>query len=399
MERKYLGIIALAILVVSVSGFALIEMQDPALTGDFTNSLGNVNGNRSGLPHIPATTAVVSGAAQQTLDSRSGSDRTELYSSTRTITDMAGRQVIIPVNISRVLCTSPPPTSFVYMLAPDKLGGWQSSPSNESKKYIPSAYWNLPVLSWSPVNYEAYIAMHPDLVFIGCESGMTDSSLANLTQEKFGTIPVVCVDNARNATEYGPTLLFMGDILNVPDVAAKENAYYQGVLDEVQTRVSTIPEDNRVRVYYAEGSNGLSTDLIGSPHSQLIDVCGGLNVAGSSTTGSVSSTVTRESVLMWKPDVIITTSKEFFAQVYDDPTWQQVPAVRNHRVYLTPSQPNNWFDRPPGVNRIVGIPWTAHILYPDLFPEDWFRKNAKEFYAIFYHYNLSDAELSSLLNE
>ena len=179
---------------------------------------------------------------------------------------------------------------------------------------------------------------------------------------------------------------------------SRQNAYYQSVLNEVRTKVAAIPEEERVRVYYAEGTDGLLTDAGGSCHSQLIDVCGGINVAGTdSVFSSSSAAVTKESVLVWKPDLIITTSKEFAAQVYDDTAWQLVPAVQNHRVYLTPSKPYNWFDRPPGVNRIVGIPWTAHLLYPDLFSEEWFQTKAKEFYQLFYHIDLSDEELTSLL--
>ncbi len=74
-----------------------------------------------------------------------------------------------------------------------------------------------------------------------------------------------------------------------------------------------------------------------------------------------------------------------------------IPAVRNHKVHLTPGKPFNWFDRPPGVNRIVGIPWTAYILYPAIFSEAWFVKKAKAFYSLYYHYNLTDDELDSLL--
>lgn len=44
--------------------------------------------------------------------------------STRTITDMGGRKVQVPTTINKVLSTAPPPTTFVYMLAPEKLGGW-----------------------------------------------------------------------------------------------------------------------------------------------------------------------------------------------------------------------------------------------------------------------------------
>ena len=56
--------------------------------------------------------------------------------SCREITDMAGRKVNIPENITKVLATSPPPSTFVYMIAPEKLGGWFFSPAGQAQKYI-----------------------------------------------------------------------------------------------------------------------------------------------------------------------------------------------------------------------------------------------------------------------
>ena len=317
----------------------------------------------------------------------------------RTITDMAGRRVSLATTVTKVLSTSPPPATFVYMLAPDKLGGWVGRSFDDTRKFIPPAYHDIPVFGWgrNSTNYEAFIAARPDLVFIGCEKGF-DLSRVDLIQEKFGDIPVLCVDDTRNATGYGATLNFVGEVLGVADRAAALVAYYQHVLKEVQENVDAIPAGRRVHVYYAEGNSGLSTDPSGSPHSQLIDVCGGINVADCMlSSGSGMTPVTMEAVLMWKPEVIITTNLEFAALAGNHPTWKMIPAVRNHRVYLTPSHPFNWFDRPPGVNRIIGIPWTAHILYPAIFSEAWFRKKVKDFYSLYYHYSLSDEELNSLL--
>jgi iron complex transport system substrate-binding protein len=319
----------------------------------------------------------------------------------RVITDMAGRNVKIPLKISKVLSTSPPPTTFIYMLAPEKLGGWVGGAPKDAGKIFPKKYNNIPNMGWerSETNYEAYIAARPDIVFIGIEAGMAFTN-AETVQEKFGKIPVVCIENSRNATGYAKTITFMGDVLGVPERAKILNDYYLGVLKEVQDKVSGIPQEKRTRIYYAEGNNGLATDPSGSPHSQLIDVCGGYNVAiceNSSASGMTE--VTMESVLMWKPDIIITTSREFINQVYKDETWKMIPAVKNRNIHLTPSNPFNWFDRPPGVNRIVGIPWTAHLLYPDIFTEDWFREKAKRFYSLFYHYELSDEELTSILKD
>jgi hypothetical protein len=41
------------------------------------------------------------------------------------------------------------------------------------------------------------------------------------------------------------------------------------LLDEVQAKVSVIPEERRVRVYHAEGMNSLSTDLIGLDNREI----------------------------------------------------------------------------------------------------------------------------------
>ncbi|WP_419660869.1 hypothetical protein Dvar_12730 [Desulfosarcina variabilis str. Montpellier] len=144
----------------------------------------------------------------------------------------------------------------------------------------------------------------------------------------------------------------------------------------------------------------ISTDPSGSPHAQLIDVCGGINVADCQlASGSGQTPVTMESVLMWRPEVIIiTTSQAFAGHAPGDASWKKTPAVQHRRVHLPPGQPFNWFDCPPGVNRIVGIPWTAHVLYPDLFPRAWLENKVKTFYALYYHYDLSNQELEALLS-
>ena len=76
--------------------------------------------------------------------------------------------------------------------------------------------------------------------------------------------------------------------------------------------------------------------------------------------------------------------------------WGHVRAVKNHQVYEVPQYPFGWIDRPPSVNRIIGVRWIAHLLYPDLFHDDM-RAATRQFYAKFYRWQLSDAELDKLL--
>ena len=170
-------------------------------------------------------------------------------------------------------------------------------------------------------------------------------------------------------------------------------------MDIVHQRSSQIPDDQRKNVYYAVGDDGLMTYPSGSPHSQLIDLVGGNNVANSLNQGNTTSgsQVSIEQVIAWNPDVIITTDPEFYNSVYNDSKWAGINAVKNHQVYLSPQSPFKWFDRPVGANLIIGVPWTAKVIYPDIYSDINLVDATKEFYSEFYHIDLSDNQVNDIL--
>lgn len=396
MEIKNSGIIVLTILIAIVTCIVLLGIHDLAVSGSPSPAGGISSGNGLDAPYVMTTTAGVPVPTQKSGDLLTGPDRAEPNASYRIITDMAGRKVPIPANVTRVLGSF-----IIYYVAPEKIVSWDSNLTNDTSKFYSALSDNITIVSSGSKNYEAQIAQHPDLVFISCGDGNAiryDS--VNLTQEKYGTIPAVCLNNTQNVTNAEQVFRFMGYVLDKPQRADELIRYYRGTLDEIQNKTSAIPEEKRTRVYYAEGANGLSTDASGSIHSQLIDLCGGDNVATCEglQSGSGMTAVTMESILMWKPEVIITTSRDFQAMAYNDSTWQRIPAVQNHRIYVTPSKPGNWFDRSPSFYRIAGMSWTAHVLYPDLFPEDWLRKKVREYFSVYYRYDMSDDELDELLS-
>ncbi|NLO77896.1 MAG: ABC transporter substrate-binding protein [Methanomicrobiales archaeon] len=324
---------------------------------------------------------------------------------TRTITDMADRTIEIPVNPKNVLCPSPPSMVLVYMIAPDRLGAWNSPPGNMGDiQYIPEKYRNLPVAGgWMGTqsgNYETFISLNPDLILDGYNSQEDFKSLINERQNKFGTIPVVGMADDFDASAYDIPISFVGYVLGEEKKAEELNTFYHRIYDRVCAGVKNIPDDKRVTVYYAESSSGLSTDPVGSRHSQLIDICGGINVAQfPAKPGTGLSEVSIEQVITWAPEIIITVDKGFYNSVYENPLWKEIPAVKNNRVYLTPKTAFNWFDRPPGINRILGIAWCAKIMYPDEFSDVDLYALAKEFHRDYFHYELTDTELDEILKK
>ena len=71
-------------------------------------------------------------------------------------------------------------------------------------------------------------------------------------------------------------------------------------------------------------------------------------------------------------------------------------AVREGRVHLSPILPFGWIDRPPSINRLIGLDWIAATFFPDTYAID-LRARTREFYQLWYHLDLSDDQLDTLL--
>jgi iron complex transport system substrate-binding protein len=319
---------------------------------------------------------------------------------TRTITDMTGRTVTIPVEIDTVLGTSPPTTEAVYMLDPDALIGLNFA--FNSTKYVDPKYANLPNVGGqqmgNTLNYETFLSMSPDVILFGSSPDHDVVSTIDDMQTKLSPIPVVGVIDTTNAKDYGPGITFLGDLLNQKEQAAKLNSFYNSVYRNVTEKVASIPDEQKVRVYYAEGPDGLKTDPEISDHAQLIAICGGKNVADVKEKGGGGmAPVSMEQVVSWNPDLILAGDSRFYKSVLSDPNWKDINAVKNKQVYLIPNQPFGWIDRPPGVNRIIGIPWLAKVFYPEQFADMDLSVLIREFYSKFYHYDLTDDEVNEII--
>jgi iron complex transport system substrate-binding protein len=318
------------------------------------------------------------------------------------ITDMVGRSVAVPSTINKVIATSPPTTNLVYMIAPDKLGAWNSNLTDIERRYIPKKYQELPVVGgWFSTNQgnpENFLAVNPSIILYDCNNNGNSSPTMDSMQQMMGSVPVVGIQSSTNVTNFTSSIEFSGKLLGEESNANKLVTFYTSMLKTVNSTVSSIPSDQRVRVYYAEGPAGLQTDASGSQHSQLIELCGGVNVADIPVKqGKGMSEVNMEQILMWNPAIIITNDPNFFTTVYSNSSWQYIDAVKNHKVYMAPTAPVGWFDRPPGINTIIGIPWTAKVLYPNKFETLNMTSLTKEFYSNFYHVDLTDDDIKNIM--
>lgn len=315
----------------------------------------------------------------------------------RIITDSAGRRVTVPDRVERVFVAGPPASVYVYVLAPEKLLGWPRQPYAEEKPFLAAPYRDLPELGrltgrGNTANVEVVLKSRPDLILDVGAINPTYISLAERVQQQTG-VSYLLVDGS--LANIPSSLRLLGTALGVSERAEKLARYTEQTYRDLTAVLATIPPERRPRVYLARGPDGLETGVRGSINTEIIEWVGAVNVVDAPGQQGLA-TVSYEQVLNWNPEIIITLDERFFAKVFEDPRWQAVTAVKTKRVYLAPRWPFGWVDRPPALNRIVGIRWLGRLFYPEAFKDD-LRQLSREFYSLFYHLDLSDAQLDTLL--
>jgi iron complex transport system substrate-binding protein len=283
-------------------------------------------------------------------------------------------------------------------MKPEALTGWPRALRPEERDYIAAPYRDIPETGrltgrGGEANLERVLEIQPDLIIDFGSVRDTYVDLANRVQEQTG-IPYILIDGRFENTP--EALRLLGEALGVPDRGEELAADVEATFARIDAILDDVPEQDRPRVYLARGPEGLETGMKGSINTEIIERAGGRNVAddGGATRGLVQASM--EQVIVANPDTIVTWDPIFYGKVFDDPLWQGIDAVRDGRVYLSPTAPFGWIDRPPSLNRMMGLIWMAGLLYPDEWQGD-LREDTRAFYKLYYHVDLSDEELERLL--
>ncbi len=318
----------------------------------------------------------------------------------RSVEDSAGRIVEIPDNIERVYAAGPPASILLYIVAPDRLTGWPRAPRPYERPYLAAEYRDLPETGrltgrGSTASLEVVLRTRPDLIIDFGSINDTYVSLADRVQAQTD-IPYLLIDGRFDNTP--AALRLVGDILGVSARGEELASYAEALFQELDEAMDGVPEEQRPRVYLARGPDGQETGLKGSINTEIIERAGGVNVAdpgdASVRRGIVRSSM--EQVIAVDPDTIVTWDENFYRRVGNDPLWAGITAVRDSRVYFSPTAPFGWIDRPPSLNRLMGLKWLSGVFFPDRFPHD-LRTETRRFYKLFYHVDLDDADLERLI--
>jgi iron complex transport system substrate-binding protein len=301
-------------------------------------------------------------------------------------TDAAGRHVVLPAHVSRILPADRNAEAMVYALAPDKLVGSSRRLGHGVR------------LLWEPGGNPASMAatalrLRADLII---DAGVTTpqrAAFADAVTRQTG-IPYILVDDS-----FARTPRSMRTVGTVIGADYRHNRdlwrYAEHAIAELRGQLLIELPSTRPRVYYARGADGLTTALPGTPAGEAIAEAGAINVARPSGMGA-GDRVSPAQLLAWDPEIIIADGPRAYSAMRHNRLWRGLLAVRNGRVYLEPTHPFGWIEDPSGVNRLIGLYWLSALFYPNSLQEDM-RATTCDFYDKFYRIRLTNGQLEKML--
>ncbi len=324
----------------------------------------------------------------------------------RSVSDDAQRTLTIPTvdKLSKIYFTSASAQIFCFTLAPELLAGTGVQFTKQELSLLPAGTSSLPYLGslsgGGEIDREALLAEGVQLIFSISSVALTESNISEADDlQNMTGIPTLLVDGSFE--HINDAYRFLGKVLGKEKRAEEIAIYCEDVYQRVNEAILPIPQDQRVTFYYAEGPSGLQTEPSASQHALAFVVGGAKNVAQVEIGNDMGmSSVSLEQVLLWDPEVIV--SWDFIVRggadqiIRTSSNWKTIKAVKNGRVYTMPNIPFAWCDRPPSVNRFLGIQWIANMLYPQAYDVDMVEVT-KEFYSKLYWADISDDKAKELL--
>lgn len=319
---------------------------------------------------------------------------------TVTVTDDAGRTVEIPADINAIAPSGSVATMMLIPLASDLLVGAGTDFGPTQLSYLPAELAELPVLGQfyggkSTLNMEALLAAGPQVIIdLGDKQAKTAEDM-DAIQSQTG-IPTLFFDGSLE--HMADTYRTLGQMLGREEQAEEIAAFIDKTLDMAHENSARISEEDRVRVLYGTGPDGLSVNAAGSSQAQIIDLIGAENavVPDAVTSKDGGTTVSLESLYEDEPDVILLRRDGPYDELANS-EWAGLQAVKDGKYYEIPGDPYCWMSGPPSVNMVLGVWWLGQLLYPDIYSDYDMIEVAQEYFRIFWHYELEREEAQEIL--
>lgn len=322
-----------------------------------------------------------------------GCNSLEDNTETKTMVDITGDEIEVPVEVNKIINLVPYGCQMMISLG---LGDYLVGVNEEmfETEWIKELYPRIAEVQQFPyeVSAEAVLSVETDVVFVETQEQAREFRSKGITAITFTYYTI---------DELKENIRILGDVIggDAEEKCDRYIAYLEGKIADVENQLGNVITD-RETLYYINGTADrgfYKTTGNGSTN----HACAELSYAEFVTASLIEapeSKVDAEAILAKNPENIIIGGRYqhvLYDELFESPEWSEIVAIKEGNVFKVPMSITAWNRY--GVEIALMIPWTAHVVYPDVYEFDA-AYETKMFYKEFMGYELSNEQVDLMLN-
>lgn len=327
-------------------------------------------------------------------------------STEKTVTDVSGRDVTIPSDVTSIVNLWPSYTASLYVLGAGDLvkAQAQSGLVNSWTEFFYPKAADVPALGGTTPSVEEIAKLDPDFVIVH------PSSIASGYADQLAEVGIPALDLSLDSYDSMiDSYTVLGSALGgeYQEKTDKLTTLIKEKLDRANELTADLNDEDKPVVYYITGmSDSLTSTAAGEGTMQQswVETCGGTYAPAQLEVSENTQEVTAEEVFAINPDVIFvgnTYQHKLVEELKTMDGWKDLNAVKNNRVYTIPYGCFGW-DRY-GMESTLLIDYALYCLQPEIAEEngidhDYIVSEVIAFYKTFNGTEMTEEQAENMLN-
>lgn len=327
-------------------------------------------------------------------------------STEKTVTDVSGRDVTIPSDVTSIVNLWPSYTASLYVLGAGDLvkAQAQSGLVNSWTEFFYPKAADVPALGGTTPSVEEIAKLDPDFVIVH------PGSIASGYADQLAEVGIPALDLSLDSYDSMiDSYTVLGSALGgeYQEKTDKLTTLIKEKLDRANELTADLSDEDKPVVYYITGmSDSLTSTAAGEGTMQQswVETCGGTYAPAQLEVSENTQEVTAEEVFAINPDVIFvgnTYQHKLVEELKTMDGWKDLNAVKNNRVYTIPYGCFGW-DRY-GMESTLLIDYALYCLQPEIAEEngidhDYLVSEVIAFYKTFNGTEMTEEQAENMLN-
>lgn len=333
-------------------------------------------------------------------------------SETRTITDHAGNEVVLPKEIKRVVIDQVPILS-TYMAyhggeAPYIVGYAGSLKQVAEKTVLKDIAPELmdaeeTVHGQSDLNIEEIVKLKPDVIFYNATNKDRYEALSKSGIPCVGFATIGTLGQADPIDRYGQWLKLLEDVFGEEGKTDDFLASGEKIVKDVEERIATVDQKDRpngmILWKYNEGVPMVAgKGTFGDFWLKRIGVSNVFEDAKGYAKVNVEEIYKQDPQVLYLdgPGLLNMTTSDVFENKVEGFDFSNMQAVTNKKVYNSKLGMWNWLTPNPDAPLVYA--WLASETYPEAFEDYDLKGEIKDYYKTWYKYNLTDDQVDDMFD-